>query len=110
MTKFKSVVKRNGTVVPFTPDRITNAIYRAAVAVGGRDKQTAQELSGKVVGLLEANTPEGQTPNIEQIQDDVENFLMQSKILKLQEHILNIEKNKNMTEKTHGLIMMKDKI
>jgi len=78
MTKIKSVVKRNGTVVPFTPERITNAIYRAAVAVGGRDKQTAQELSGKVVDLLEANTPQGQIPNIEQIQDTVEKVLIEN--------------------------------
>ena len=78
MTKIKSVVKRNGTVVPFTPERITNAIYRAAVAVGGRDKQTAQELSGKVVDLLEANTPKGQIPNIEQIQDTVEKVLIEN--------------------------------
>ena len=32
------VIKRTGAVVPFNPDRITNAIYRAAVAVGGRDR------------------------------------------------------------------------
>ncbi|MBW6467300.1 MAG: hypothetical protein K0B06_12405, partial [Brevefilum sp.] len=30
MSKFTSVVKRDGAVVDFTPQRITNAIYRAA--------------------------------------------------------------------------------
>ena len=34
MTKLTHVIKRDGTVVPFTPERIANAIYRAAVAVG----------------------------------------------------------------------------
>ena len=33
MSKISSVVKRSGATVPFNPDRITNAIYRAAVAV-----------------------------------------------------------------------------
>ncbi|TET80704.1 MAG: hypothetical protein E3J37_10715, partial [Anaerolineales bacterium] len=37
MGKITEVVKRSGAIVPFNPDRITNAIYRAAVAVGGRD-------------------------------------------------------------------------
>jgi hypothetical protein len=32
MAKIKLVTKRDGRVVPFTQDRITNAIYRAAVA------------------------------------------------------------------------------
>lgn len=45
MGKITQVVKRTGAVVPFNPDRITNAIYRAAVEVGGRDKATAEELT-----------------------------------------------------------------
>ena len=45
MPEFESIVKRDGAVVPFTPQRITNAIYRAAVAVGGRDKKTAEKLT-----------------------------------------------------------------
>ena len=51
------VVKRSGAVVPFTPERITNAIYRAAVAVGGRDRATAEGLTRQVVALLEERTP-----------------------------------------------------
>ena len=33
------VFKRDGTYVPYSRKRISNAIYRAAVAVGGRDKE-----------------------------------------------------------------------
>ncbi len=53
------VIKRTGDVVPFTPERITNAIYRAAVAVGGRDRATAENLAQQVVAILEATTPAG---------------------------------------------------
>jgi len=35
MSNIKLVIKRSGAVVPFTPERITNAIYRAAVEDGG---------------------------------------------------------------------------
>jgi uridine kinase len=78
MSRFVSIVKRNGAVVPFTQDRITNAIYRAAVAVGGRDKQASRELSDQVVTLLEQSIPEDQIPTIEQIQDMVEKVLIEN--------------------------------
>ena len=44
MRNFTHVVKRSGAVVPFNADRITNAIYRAAVSVGGRDRERAELL------------------------------------------------------------------
>lgn len=77
MSVIKSVVKRDGSVVEFTPQRITNAIYRAAVAVGGRDKSTAEKLSAEVVRVLEAQTPRGEVPTVEQIQDTVEKVLIE---------------------------------
>ena len=77
MSEIKSVVKRDGSVVDFTPQRITNAIYRAAVAVGGRDKATAEKLSDEVVQVLEAQTPAGEIPTVEQIQDTVEKVLIE---------------------------------
>ncbi|NMD27934.1 MAG: response regulator SirA, partial [Chloroflexi bacterium] len=78
MSPITHVVKRNGTLVPFTPERITNAIYRAAVAVGGRDRQTSEELAAQVVALLEQNTSPGESPSIEQIQDMVEKILIEN--------------------------------
>jgi len=74
----KSVVKRSGAVVPFNQDRITNAIYRAAVAVGGRDRQTAAALSDQVVEFLAETIPEGYVPTVEEIQDIVEKVLIEN--------------------------------
>jgi uridine kinase len=78
MTRIKQVKKRDGRVVPFTQGRITNAIYRAAVAVGGRDRLTAQKLSDQVVVLLEQLYPEGKVPSVEEIQDVVEKVLIEN--------------------------------
>ena len=77
MSRIESVKKRDGSVVPFTPQRITNAIYRAAVAVGGRDKRTAEKLTEYVIRVLEAQIPEGGIPTVEQIQDTVEKVLIE---------------------------------
>ena len=78
MNTIKSVVKRSGAVVPFNPDRITNAIYRAAVAVGGRDRSVAEGLTRQVVELLETQTPAEHVPTVEEIQDVVEKVLIEN--------------------------------
>jgi uridine kinase len=78
MTRITHVVKRTGAKVPFNQGRITNAIYRAAVAVGGRDRGIAEELSDQVVALLEKNTPPDHTPSVEEIQDTVEKVLIEN--------------------------------
>lgn len=78
MAKIQHVIKRNGAVVLFNKDRITNAIYRAAVAVGGRDRILAEDLTDQVVALLEKQIPAGQSPTVEQIQDTVEKVLIEN--------------------------------
>jgi uridine kinase len=72
------VIKRNGAVVPFNQERITHAIYRAAVAVGGRDRSIAERLSGQVVEILERTYPPGKIPSVEEIQDVVEKVLIEN--------------------------------
>ena len=78
MAKTKHVKKRDGRVVPFTQERITNAIYRAAVAVGGRDRQIARNLSDQVVALVDNNFPSDKIPSVEDIQDVVEKVLIEN--------------------------------
>ena len=77
MGKITQVVKRTGAVVPFNIDRITNAIYRAAVEVGGRDHELAANLAAEVTTLLEKNNPPDHIPHIEEIQDMVEKVLIE---------------------------------
>jgi uridine kinase len=78
MSKFKYVIKRSGAVVPFNPDRIANVIYRAAVSVGGRDKEKAAELAKEVVVLMEQTFEEGYKPHVEEIQDIIEKVLIEN--------------------------------
>ena len=77
MTEITRVIKRSGEVVPFNPERITNAIYRAAVAVGGRDRTVAEDLTRQVLELLPQVVPPGQIPTVEDIQDLVEKALIE---------------------------------
>jgi len=74
----EKVVKRTGAVVPFNKQRISNAIYRAAVAVGGRDRALAERLADRVVKRLEEATPPDHIPTVEEIQDVVEEVLIKN--------------------------------
>ncbi len=78
MAKIDFVVKRSGAIVPFNPDRITNAIYRAAVAMGGRDRATAERLTQQVIQMLEDTTSDDHVPTVEEIQDIVEKVLIEN--------------------------------
>lgn len=75
--KFHQIVKRDGSIVPFTSLRITNAIYRAAVAVGGRERNTAEILTGKVIDHLEKTVSE-KVPHVEDVQDAIEKILIEN--------------------------------
>ncbi len=79
MTKktIKSIRARDGSLAPFDPLRIENAIFRALEAVGERDGKVSGQLTGLVVERLEAVHPDG-TPGVEEIQDVVEDVLMSS--------------------------------
>lgn len=78
MSKFKFVIKRSGAIVPFNEDRIANVIYRAAVSVGGRDKDKAAELAQKVVQLMNESFEENYKPHVEEIQDIIEKVLIEN--------------------------------
>lgn len=75
---FDHIRKRDGAVVPFTPIRITNAIYRAAVAVGGRDRSVAEKLTGQVIAYVRRGLPDGIPPTVEHFQDAIEKVLIES--------------------------------
>jgi len=78
MSKIMYVIKRSGAKVPFNKNRISNAIYRAAVAVGGRDRERAEWLADRVVESLEKTGEPGVAPHIEEIQDAVEKVLIEN--------------------------------
>ena len=88
MAKIKYVIKRNGATVPFSRNRITNAIYRAAVSVGGRDKKIAEGLSKQVVEILESQFKPNQYPTVEEIQDIVEKVLIENGHAKVSKHYI----------------------
>ncbi len=74
----KYVRKRDGRLDPFDSERITNAIWKAAKAIGGRDRELAKKLSDEVVAQLEKRFGEEGVPTVEEIQDLVEKTLIEN--------------------------------
>ena len=73
------IQKRDGRTVPFNVEKIADAIYKAARAVGGNDYQEATEMAEKVCNYLEENTGKsGELPTVEEVQDAVEKVLVES--------------------------------
>ena len=74
----KYVLKRDSKLEPFDQERITIAIWKAAKAVGGKDKEQAKRISDEVVTLLNKQYGDDGVPTVEEIQDLVEKRLIEN--------------------------------
>ena len=71
------IVKRDGRAVPFRREKISSAVYRAAVACGGRDLEEAERVTDDVLAMLARRSGTGSWPTVEEIQDLVEKALIE---------------------------------
>ena len=65
---FMTIKKRDGRSAEFNEKKITDAIFKAAQAVGGEDRQTAMELTLDVIRFLKTKF-NGQAFGVEDVQD-----------------------------------------
>ena len=78
-------IRRNGSVVPFSPEKISVAMTKAYLAVKGTSVQDSssirakiRELTERVLHALVRSKPDGGAIHIEDIQDQVELALMRA--------------------------------
>ena len=79
------IIRRNGAVVSFEPNKIAVAMMKAFLAVHGTQgaasasvRETVDELTQQVIRALVRSRPAGGTFHIEDVQDQVELGLMRS--------------------------------
>lgn len=70
--------KRDGRIVPFEQEKITNAIFKAAQAVGGTDRELAKKLSDQVIAIINEKFNSKNIPTVENVQDIVEKVLVEN--------------------------------
>jgi ribonucleoside-triphosphate reductase len=71
------IKKRDGRIVPFETDKIAQAIFKAAKAVGGKDYNVAKELADKVIEIAQY-VDDDEIATVEGIQDLVEKVLVKN--------------------------------
>ena len=72
----EKIQKRDGRVVDFVREKITNAIHKAITAANQGDGKESKKVSDMVVNLLNRRFKKGEVPTIEQVQDIVEEALI----------------------------------
>ncbi len=106
----RTIIKRDGQVVPYDRSRITNAIFRAAASTGGFGFDEAERLAQ----LVEQRTCESyasQVPTVEDLQDIVESVLMANGHVKTaRAYIIYRQKRTEIREAKRGAVEATDNI
>ena len=74
--KITKVQKRDGAIVDFDQTKITEAIFKAITATDQGDGKKSKNLSERVVKILDRRFKKDEIPQVEQIQDIVEEVLI----------------------------------
>ena len=77
MERITRIIKRDGRTVDFDVEKITEAIFKAAKVLGGRDREMAAYLA-RQVELYLLQVCHNSTPTVEQVQDAVEKILIEN--------------------------------
>lgn len=74
--KVTKIIKRDGRVELFDPKRPGECIWKAAEAVGGRDREKAMRLGEEVVRIVNERFDDEHPPTVEDVQDIIEEVLI----------------------------------
>ena len=102
---FKRIVKRDGKIVKFDPEKITEAISKAGLATEEFGAKKAESLSQKVLERAEEKIT-ARTPNVEQIQDIVEEVLMESSYKKTARAYIRYRQERSRVRDAKSDLMM----
>jgi len=95
--------KRDGSVVPFQKDKITEAIWKAVKSVGGTDKKRAEEITEIIVKYIESKFPSPSIPEVEDVQDIVEKILIEERHAKVAKAYILYRKSHEELRNVKGL-------
>ncbi len=101
---FKKIVKRDGKIRNFDPEKITDAIAQAGLATEEFKYDRAKQLTEKVLKRAE-ETIKQRTPSVEQIQDIVEQVLMESAFKRTAKEYITYRQERNRTREAKSNLM-----
>ena len=101
---FKKIKTRDGKIVNFNPEKITDAIAAAGAATEEFKYDRAKQLSEKVLKTAEKEIKE-RTPQVEQIQDIVERVLMESSFKRTAKAYITYRQERNRVREAKSNLM-----
>ncbi len=108
--QLKTIIKRDGQIVPYDRSRIANAMFKAAASSGGFGFDEAEHLT-ELVEYRTAESYVGQIPTVEDLQDIVESVLMENGHVKTaRAYIIYRQQRTEVREAKHDAIEAADNI
>ncbi|OIO52861.1 ribonucleoside triphosphate reductase [Candidatus Peregrinibacteria bacterium CG08_land_8_20_14_0_20_41_10] len=108
MAPLKYLRKRDGRIVSFDENKVTEAVWKAVQATGEGEKKIAEKVSRHIVTVLEVLYRDNLIPTVEDIQDLVERILIEDGYTKTaKSYILYRDQHARM--RTAGNIQMEVK-
>ncbi len=101
---FKKIIKRDGKVVSFEPQKITEAIAKAGLVTEEFKYDRAKQLAEKAVRRAE-ETIKQRVPSVEQIQDIVEQILMESAFKRTAKEYITYRQERNRVREAKSNLM-----
>ncbi len=102
---FKRIVKRDGKIVKFDPEKIIEAISKAGLSTEEFKAEREKALAEKVLQRAEEKIT-ARTPNVEQIQDIVEEVLMESSFKKTARAYIKYRQERSRVRDAKSDLMM----
>lgn len=97
--KIIKVQKRDGSIADFNQQRIADAVYKAITSSGQGDGVKSKKVSDRVVEILNRRFKENEIPQVEQIQDIVEEVLILEELVETaRAYILYREQRRRIRE------------
>jgi ribonucleoside-triphosphate reductase len=102
--KITKVKKRDGSVVEFDESKISRAIYKAITATNQGDGEISKKMTERVIKFLNRRFKEDEIPDVEQIQDIVEEVLILENLTETaKSYILYREQRRKIREATGSI-------
>lgn len=73
----RQIVKRNGSIVSFDREKITEGIYRAAASVGGHNRSISESLTDEIFQVIEETFSPNRELRVDEIQEITEKVLIE---------------------------------
>jgi ribonucleoside-diphosphate reductase alpha chain len=110
MSKIEKIRKRDGRIVDFDSNKIAEAIWKAAKAIGGKDRALSVKLAEQVVETLEKQLKPGEIPSVEQVQDIVEKTLIENGHARTAKTYILYRQKRAEIRKAKALLGVEDKL